>query len=258
MTDERIAAPGTARFNIGRVLYVALSVGLRNFFPFMVIAVVVAIPGLAFSYWYKVTPGDFQNPWHRMSTLAYWIGMLITVACQATTQAALTTGTLQALRGDSVLISTCLRRGLAAAPKVAVAAILWYLMFVLSSMLLIIPGLIVLTMLWLFVPAIVVENASITGCFSRSRALTKGRRWQIFGLFLLLMVLYGGLEVFVFTKVGIENLVVLMQDPRVTIGLSAFSLLLTAFAAVMTAVGYYYLRAEKEGIAIDDIAQVFE
>jgi hypothetical protein len=32
----------------------------------------------------------------------------------------------------------------------------------------------------------------------------------------------------------------------------------TAFAGVMVAVGYYYLRAEKEGIIIDDIAKVFD
>ena len=32
----------------------------------------------------------------------------------------------------------------------------------------------------------------------------------------------------------------------------------TAFASVLSAVGYYYLRAEKEGIVIDDIARVFD
>ena len=32
----------------------------------------------------------------------------------------------------------------------------------------------------------------------------------------------------------------------------------TAFIAVMTAVSYYYLRADKERIAIDDIAAVFD
>ena len=30
------------------------------------------------------------------------------------------------------------------------------------------------------------------------------------------------------------------------------------FIAVMSAVGYYYLRADKEGIAIGDIAKVFD
>lgn len=257
MTDERIAAPGTPRFNIGRVLAVALGISLRNIFPFMVIAVLISLPGFAFSYWYQTQPRDPQQALHAMATPGFWFGMLLSVACQATMQAALTYGTLQALRGDSVLISACLRRGLLLAPKVAVAGILWYLMIIVSLALVIVPGLIVATMLWVFVPAIVVENAGIIRCFGRSRALTKGRRWQIFGLFLLIMALFIGLEVFLTTKVDPLNLVAVMQDPLVVIGLTAFSLLLTAYAAVMTAVGYYYLRAEKEGIAIDDIAEVF-
>jgi hypothetical protein len=32
----------------------------------------------------------------------------------------------------------------------------------------------------------------------------------------------------------------------------------TAFIAVMTAVSYYYLRVDKEGVAIDEIAAVFD
>ena len=34
--------------------------------------------------------------------------------------------------------------------------------------------------------------------------------------------------------------------------------LFTAFSAVMTAVSYYYLRVDKEGVAIDEIAAVFD
>ena len=34
--------------------------------------------------------------------------------------------------------------------------------------------------------------------------------------------------------------------------------LITAFSAVMTAVSYYYLRVDKEGVAIDEIAAVFD
>jgi hypothetical protein len=40
--------------------------------------------------------------------------------------------------------------------------------------------------------------------------------------------------------------------------LSAVSVVITAYASVLTSVGYYYLRAEKEGVLIDDIAKVFD
>jgi hypothetical protein len=34
--------------------------------------------------------------------------------------------------------------------------------------------------------------------------------------------------------------------------------LTTAFNAVVGAVGYYYLRAEKEGIDVNEIARIFD
>jgi hypothetical protein len=39
---------------------------------------------------------------------------------------------------------------------------------------------------------------------------------------------------------------------------SLIMLFFSAFACVLAAVGYYYLRAEKEGIIIDDLAKVFD
>ena len=35
-------------------------------------------------------------------------------------------------------------------------------------------------------------------------------------------------------------------------------IVINAFGAVLVAVSYYYLRADKEGIAIGDIAKVFD
>ena len=37
-----------------------------------------------------------------------------------------------------------------------------------------------------------------------------------------------------------------------------FNALLTAFTSVLVAVGYYYLRAEKEGIDANEIARIFD
>jgi hypothetical protein len=253
MINQRMAAPGPPRFKIGRVLAVALGVSLRNILPFVVISVVIAMPGFVCSYWYQTLPRDPQQGIFKGHTLLFLVSLALSVACTAISQAVITYGTLQALRGESVLISACLRRGIAAAPKCVAASILSSLMIFIPMILLIIPGLIVATIFWLCVPAIVVENAGIIESFGRSRDLTKGRRWQIFGVFLLAMALYIGLEVFVATRIGLQNFTVV----NVVIGVSAFTVLLTTYASVMTAVGYYYLRAEKERIAIDDIAAVF-
>src|SRR5262245_41646709 len=102
MTDERIAAPGTPRFNIGRVLAVALGVSLRNFFPFAVITFVIAIPSFLVSTWYQTLPVDPGQGFFSIHTLAALISMLVGVLVSAISQAALTSGILQAMRGESV------------------------------------------------------------------------------------------------------------------------------------------------------------
>jgi hypothetical protein len=119
-------------------------------------------------------------------------------------------------------------------------------------MLLLVPGVILLVMWWVFVPAIVIEGAGITGCFGRSRELTRGRRWSVFGL---ILIAYVG-------NWAVEKLTQLVAPVLGLAGSTILSVIVSlatlAFFGVMTSVGYFYLRAEKEGIAIGDMAAVFD
>jgi hypothetical protein len=226
---------------------------LRNFVPFIFISVVIAIPSLLIQYWEQTTPaepGTF-NP-------AGLIGGLVGLLTAALTQSALTYGTLQDLRGQRAGIGECISRGLSATPKVAIAAILWSIAVVLGFVLLVVPGIILMVMFWVYVPAIVVENAGILDCFGRSRTLTRGHRWSIFGLFALVFIVIFGLEFVVLSQVDAQEIAAAMSRGWIIWAMSAVSIVITAYAAVVTSVGYYYLRAEKEGVLIDDIAKVFD
>ncbi|TGU41990.1 hypothetical protein EN829_072995, partial [Mesorhizobium sp. M00.F.Ca.ET.186.01.1.1] len=59
----------------------------------------------------------------------------------------------------------------------------------LAMIALIVPGII----LWLgwsmSVPVLIQEQLGVFGSMSRSRALTKGNRWSLFGLFLILVII---------------------------------------------------------------------
>jgi uncharacterized membrane protein len=122
----------------------------------------------------------------------------------------------------------------------------------LGAMLLIVPGLMVACMYYVSIPACVAEQTGVFKSMSRSAFLTKGYRWQVFGMFLLIVV--GGLIlasivglVFVFTgKVGLE------------IASQAMSAIVSAFNGVIVGVFYYQLRVAKEGVDIDKIASVFD
>jgi L-lactate permease len=87
----------------------------------------------------------------------------------------------------------------------------------------------------------------------RSRELTKGRRWHVFGaIFLTAIVL--NIVSYVLTNIvgpafgalanGILSLVL--------------TVVIQAFQGVLVAVIYFQLRAEKEGVSIADIARIFE
>jgi hypothetical protein len=180
------------------------------------------------------------------------VSSIILLLTNVLSQSAINYGTFQDLRGQKASFGDCLGRGLAMLPRVVIGAILATIAVAIGLVLFFIPGIILLLMWWVFVPVIVVEGAGITAAFGRSRALTKGHRWGILGLLIIVGVLQAVVQMIVgFIGGVLGTLVTEVLDLIVTFGF-------TAFGAVLCAVGYYYLRAEKEGVVIDDIARVFD
>lgn len=66
---------------------------------------------------------------------------------------------------------------------------------------LIIPGLILLTIWSVIAPVIVVERSGAIDAFGRSRALVKGNGWQVFGV-IFVVFLISGVASFVFRAIG--------------------------------------------------------
>jgi hypothetical protein len=258
MTDQTMRAAGAPQFSIGHVLGTSFSVLLRNLASFFVIAIIVSIPSILVARFYAIDPMVAQEyyrqgqlpPGFASSTL---VSMAITILTSSLMSAALIFGTFQDLRGQRASIGDSISRGFSALVPVIIAAIAFSILLTIGIALLVIPGLILLTMLWVYVPAIVIEKTGVGGAFSRSRELTKGRRWTIFGLFIVVGIAFvvaswivGAVFGLIFGVGGVFWLGQLVQ------------LLAGMFSAVMAAVGYYYLRSDKEGVAIGDIAKVFD
>ena len=64
-------------------------------------------------------------------------------------------------------------------------ALLGYFLVGLASILLLIPGIVVLCMFYVAIPVAVVERMGASDALSRSKALTAGHKMTIFGLTLL-------------------------------------------------------------------------
>src|SRR5262249_20336647 len=107
--------------------------------------------------------------------------------------------------------------------------------------------------LWVYVPVIVVEKAGVGAAFRRSRELTKGRRWSIFAINIIVFVVVLAIEWIASSALGLSIAALAYHWVAIPI-----QILYMVFAAVMSAVGYYQLRADKEGVAIHDIAKIFD
>jgi hypothetical protein len=124
---------------------------------------------------------------------------------------------------------------------VVVAGILAGLGIALGLILLIVPGLVLLTWWCVIIPAIVIENKSAGESFTRSRELVRGFGWNVFGVIVLVIVLLIGFELALW-------LVLQPFQNWLQSFLSSFiSGALTApFTATVLTLLYFRLRAAKE------------
>lgn len=105
-------------------------------------------------------------------------------------------GYLAVERRAPVSVADCFTFGLAKFLPGLGLLILWILGVMLGWILLLVPGLILITMWSAALPALVGEDCGVTESFGRSRALTRGYRWPIFGTLLIgLLIMYAPLVV---------------------------------------------------------------
>ncbi len=81
--------------------------------------------------------------------------------------------------------------------RITGASILAGIAIVVGLLLLIVPGLFLLTIWSVLVPVIVLENRSMMGAFGRSRELVSGQGWSVFGLIVLTALILLGVGVMI-------------------------------------------------------------
>jgi hypothetical protein len=122
-----------------------------------------------------------------------------------------------------------------------VAGLLASFAIILGFLLLIVPGLILLTIWLLIVPAIMLERRGVFESFGRSRELVRGEGWSVFGV----IVITAAILIAVAIGVGIVDGIV--DNEVVSVLLDIATQTVTApFAALAWTLTYYELRALKE------------
>ncbi|MDG4895636.1 hypothetical protein P9272_18880 [Mesorhizobium sp. WSM4976] len=257
MTTATLGQPG--RFEIGRVFSntfgvigrnIGLCVGLAALFaglPTLIIRMSTQSQINA-----MLEPGAMPDPSaaFRNSSVTIIAG-LISFVCTLLLQSALVRATIEDLNGKRPSFGDCIQIAIRFLLPTLAIGILVGLGAGIGLMLLIVPGII----LWLgwsmSVPVLIQERRGVFGSMSRSRALTKGSRWSLFGLFLILIIIA------MIIQWGILLVLVLFGGIIAEIGAALVQTVVSMVLSIATAVSYVELRQAKEGASIDELAEIF-
>lgn len=180
------------------------------------------------------------------------VHLLLSLLIYSFTQALIVHAAVQAMRGHPVRIGETLAATLPRFVPIVLVSLMTSVLAGLATVLLVVPGVIVLIALFVAQPACVVERLGADASLSRSAALTKGNRWRIFALCLVVFVLRAAFG-------AVAGLLLSGSPLVVLIGVDALvNALPLAFYGVVTAVVYYQLRVLKEGVDIEQVAAVFD
>ncbi|GLH75780.1 hypothetical protein SSBR45G_06880 [Bradyrhizobium sp. SSBR45G] len=246
MSDVSINEASTigAPFRVGSALSKTFSVLGGSPGSFLLLALIPLTPLLAIKIFASIGPAPARAG--ALGGLAGILTFVLGIVAQAMTLYA----AYQRMAGKPVNIVQSLSAGLGRCLPVIGVALLSALGIGLASLFFLIPGAMVYCALYVAVPACVIEKAAVFDSINRSSDLTKGYRWQIFGLILLVSV------------VSLIVLILFGWFGGITLwgGLLYFAwqVVTTAFGAVLAAVVYHDLRVAKEGIDVDSLALIFD
>ncbi|UVK37450.1 hypothetical protein LHFGNBLO_004493 [Mesorhizobium sp. AR10] len=250
------------KFQIGRVFNNSFAVISRNIGLCLGLALLFSgLPAFVLQLWNQAHMESIladpnaialadSNTVFRDSLISFAVAIIYFVL-SLLLQSALVRATIEDLNGKRPAIGDCLRIALRCLLPTLGIGLLVALGSGLAAIALLVPGII----LWLgwsvAVPVLVQERRGVFGSMSRSRVLTKGSRWALFGLFLILIVLASVIQWAMAVAVLLFGGIV----AAVVAGLvSAVS---STVLSIATAVSYVELRQVKEGTSVDELAEIF-
>jgi uncharacterized membrane protein len=266
-----IAGPiGAERhFSIGRVFARAFGTIRNNPLVTLTIALVLgAVPMLVFTMMMPATAssgttGVLPSPNALIGYGSFvflgWIGALIMTVL---VQAALTRATVADSEGRRATFGECLGAGIKVILPLIGLTLLWWISVSLAFLLLIVPGIILIVMWSTAIPALVEERQGVFAAFTRSAMLTKGERWKVFGLLMVLLVMFW-LAMLLIGIVGLSSsrTGVVAPNEAFSLGMVLASIIPStlfnlAWGTIQPAL-YIELRGAKDGGDVNALHDVF-
>lgn len=233
----------TGQLSIGGVLSRTFSVLKQNSAVFIGLAILATTPSILAEFLLPAS-NIMGRGWAQVISGIF--GLMV--------KGAIAYATFHVFKGNRVYFSESINRGMSRIVLLFLTSLLMSIGVGLASILFLIPGLILLCCWAVAIQVCAVEQLGPIKSIRRSADLTKGYRWQIFAL--LLIVNVGT----ILATFGLVYLLfeITKSDPASTILTTLIIAIPEAFSYVMYAIVYYDLRSIKEGITLGGLVSVFE
>jgi hypothetical protein len=239
------ASVAEGEFRIGRVFSRTASLLSRNSPIYVTVTAIAAVPSVLLT-----ESGPYSG---TVGSVWPLLAIVLTLTLGTLSQAVVVHAAFQDMGGRPVRLFESLRAGSGRLLAIVGLALGMGFFVGIGFLLLIVPGVVLLIMWAVATPACVVERLGVGASMARSSDLTKGHRWQIFGM----MILVGLVESI--AAAGIKAALGLTGSAGLVIaGTVLWSGLSGAFSAILAVAIYHDLRVVKEGIDTRQIAAVFD
>lgn len=190
---------------------------------------------------------------------------LLGLAFYAIVQGSLVRATIDHEEGRKADIGESMMAGLVVAVPLILMAIVSGIAMMIGLLLLVVPGIIVFLMWSVSSPALVDEQLGVFAALARSRFLTSGYRWRIFGMELLLIVVMWilmaitGFLVITGASVSVNSIAAAPQNLSIVaiVVSMVMQTLMSVVWGVCNASLFVELRNAKDGHSNEALAEVF-
>ena len=238
------------KLRLGTVFRKSIGIYRRRFLTFFLLTAIVLIP-----YYIAMVllPAAAANP-ARAGLFATWAAAVAVVkgVTNVLANGVVSYGVLQDLRGRRFSVAESLWVVMGRLLPLLGIVVCVSIGVGMGLFLLVVPGIVLACRWYVCAPVCIAERSGVFDSMGRSRDLTEGYRWQVFGA--AFVVVLGSFIVGV-----IVGLVAARFGPTALQAATfALAAAVSAFSGVVVGVLYYELRVAKEGVDIDRIASVFD
>ena len=244
---------------VGNLITETFSIFVSRFWLFAIVGIVVMVifSLLTFAFF----GGAFVSGTNLASTTSVAVatvaGTILSLVGTSLLMGILALAAYDAKLNKPARLGTYIAMTVASLVPLVVLSIVNAFAMMIGLLLLVVPGIFILVIWSVMAPAVVIERAGFSG-LGRSAALTKGYRWPVLGFLIILFIINVGIAIVLSIVAGLG--IVGLGAPSGWFGYAIQGLtngLSTAIYAIGIVVLFARLKELKEGVGMDDLAEVF-